>query len=44
MDAIYYFLVDVGSVLAPAVLGGCWYAAAMGLVLGEIEARTATPD
>jgi hypothetical protein len=32
MDAVYYFVIDAGPVLAPAVLAGCWYAAALGIV------------
>ena len=32
MNVVYYFLIDAGSVLAPAVLGGCWYALALGAI------------
>ncbi len=35
MDAVYYFIVDAGPVLAPAVLGGCWYAMALGVISAE---------
>ena len=41
MDAVYYFMVDVGPVLAPAVLGGCWYAVTMGLISAGTDAGTA---
>jgi hypothetical protein len=41
MDAVYYFMVDVGPVLAPAVLGGCWYAIAMGMISTETDGGTA---
>ncbi len=37
MDAVYYFMVDVGPVLAPVVLGGCWYAMAMGMISVETD-------
>ncbi len=42
MDAVYYFMVDVGPVLAPVVLGGCWYAMALGLVSTGAEPDAAT--
>jgi hypothetical protein len=32
MDAVYYFIVDAGPVVAPAVLAGCWYAMALGVI------------
>ncbi len=37
MDAVYYFIVDVGPVLGPAVLGGVWYAVAMGLISADTD-------
>ena len=37
MDAVYYFMVDAGPVLAPAVLGGCWYAMALGVISAETD-------
>ena len=37
MDAVYYFIVDAGPVLAPAVLAGCWYAAALGIISGDMS-------
>ncbi len=35
MDAVYYFMIDLGPVLAPAVLAGCWYAVALGVISAE---------
>jgi hypothetical protein len=32
MDLVYYFVIDAGPVLVPAVLAGCWYAAALGII------------
>jgi hypothetical protein len=40
MDAVYYFIVDAGPVLAPAVLAGCWYAAALGIVSTDADDAT----
>ena len=37
MDAVYYFMVDLGPVLAPAILGGCWYAAALGIISTDTD-------
>ncbi len=37
MNAVYYFMVDVGPLLAPAVLGGCWYAVTMSLVSADTD-------
>jgi hypothetical protein len=41
MDAVYYFMVDAGPILAPAVLGGCWYAMALGFVSADADTDTA---
>ena len=40
MDAVYYFIVDAGPVLAPAVLAGCWYAAVLGIVSTDADDAT----
>ena len=37
MDTVRYLIVDLGPVLALAVLGGCWYAMVLGLVSAEAE-------
>lgn len=41
MNVVRHLIVDLGPVLAPAVLGGCWYAVALGLAWTETDPGTA---